>query len=144
MTFVTKFLNQLPGFIIGVLSTLTITFGSGFIKEFFDERTRTAKHKRNVAREVHKIINEASSGNYRKAPRDIEYANGVLTDLDGVDEKMGICMNSFVNLWNRIIGASKQTEQSERGEKYLINMLNEIEINRKELSTWANKLRAGK
>ncbi len=101
------------------------------------------KLKLQVARHVLGICNEASTGNFRKASRNTEHVNSVLTNLDGVDEKMEVVMNSFVSLWGRLVEHSGKAEQGEPGRKHYVEMLNEVEQKRKILVAWANKIRAG-
>lgn len=48
-------------YIIGAIFGVVGMFTTGFAKEFFSERARTKKHRIDVAREVYKVINEASS-----------------------------------------------------------------------------------
>jgi hypothetical protein len=141
--FITTILGQLPGFIFGVAATLLVAVGTGFIKEFFDERARKKKHKLEVARHVLRICNEASTGNFRHAPREMEDINSTLTDLEGVDKEMETIMNSFVNLWGRLVEASGKAGQGEAGQRHFIEMSNDIEEKRKALITWANRIRVG-
>lgn len=144
MTSIEQIFSKILPYIIGAIGGIVSLLASGFLKEYFDERTRIAKHKRNVTRQVLKICNEASTGNFRRSPRDIEHINSILTDLEGIDKKMEIIMNGFVNLWERIIEHSKKTGQEETGRKYYAEMLNDIEEKRKKLTFWANKIRVGK
>lgn len=141
---VTQILSTLLPYAIGAVGGIVGAFASGFLKEFFDERARRSRHKRDVARQVLIICNEASTENFRRAARNIEYVNSVMTDLDGVNEKMGAHMNSFINLWGRILDASQKKNQQEVEQKYFIEMLSEIEDKRKLLIAWANKIRVGK
>lgn len=128
--------------VFGFIGGIAVIFLTGFSKEFFDERNRRAKHKLNVAIEVHKICNEASSGNFKIAPRKSEHVNSVLTDLDGVDNEIGKIMNSFVSKWRIIVDRYNQTNQDDTAAAiHLVDMLNEIELKRKLLVDWANKIR---
>lgn len=136
-------IDKLTPYIIGAILGIVGTFVTGFAKEFFDERARRFKHKLNVARHVLEICNEASTGNFRKTSRNTEHVNSVLTNLDGVDEKMGVVMNSFVSLWGRLVDYSEDTRQGESGIRHYAEMLNDVEQKRKTLVTWANKIRAG-
>jgi hypothetical protein len=117
-------------------------FLPGFSKEFFAERARKARHKLDVAIQVHKICNEASTGKFQHWPRDMEHINSVLTDLDGVDKKMGETMNSFVSLWRDCVRA-QQTVLGVYAGRHYKEILGEVEEKRITLVAWANKIRAG-
>jgi hypothetical protein len=133
-----------PYVIGGILGALG-TIGTGFVKEFFDERARRAKHKRNVAREVHALCIEASTGNFRTPARDHEHVNSTMTDLDGVDRKMGVALNRFVTLWGLIIYETQKDKRNASKEDYAYfkGLLDEVQEKRKILVGWANKMRAG-
>lgn len=139
-----QFLSSAQPYIIGAIGGIISLFASGFLKEFFDERKRKAKHKRDVARQVLKICNEASTGNFKCAPRDIEHINSVLTDVEGVDKKMVLTMTSLISLWGRIIEHSEKSNQSNASEGHYVEMLRDVEEKRKVIITWANKIRAGR
>src|SRR4051794_33290680 len=94
-----QFFQQVGILIVGAILGIFGTLGTGYGKEYFDERARQRKHKINVANEVHKLLHEASTGNFKRSPRDIEHINKVLTDLEGIDKEMGKNMNEFVNDW---------------------------------------------
>lgn len=138
------FFSKLTPYIIGAILGIAGTFVTGFAKEFFDERARRFKHKLEVARHVLRVCNEASTGNFRKTPRDMEHVNSVLTNLDGIDAEMGVVMNSFVSLWGRLVEQSGMAEQDEVGRRHYVEMLSEVEQKRKILVAWANRIRVGK
>lgn len=130
-------------YVVGAIGGVIGLFTSGFLKEFFDERARVAKHKRNVARHVLGICIEASTNNFLRAPRDMEDIYGVLTDLEGIDKDMEIVMNNFVNLWGRMIDVRNKENPTKEDNKHFAEMLKEIEEKRKILTAWANKVRVG-
>lgn len=138
-----KIISTIMPYILGGIAGFGSAFLPGFAKEFFDERARRFKHKLHVSRHVLGICNEASTGNFRKPPRDMEHVNGTLTNLDGIDTEIGAVMNSFVNLWGRLVEQSEELEQNKDKSKFYIEMLNEIEKKRKILVIWANKIRVG-
>ena len=77
------FVSTLQPYVIGRIFGVIGTFATGFSKEFFEERARVAKHRREVARHVLRICNEASTGNFKQAPREIGDVHAALTDLAG-------------------------------------------------------------
>lgn len=140
-------------FVVGA-GTLVVGFISGqllpgFAKEWFAERERRRKHKLNVAIEVHKICNEIKTGNYRTLPRDWEHVNSVLTDVEGVDEKMGVVMAEFLELCQDVFEdyLAERGDLPERGvstAKEKFQNYQKVENKRKILVKWSNKLRTGK
>lgn len=130
------------GTVLGIVGTITTKFFGGYIERFNKEQERKAKQKLNVAIEVHKICNEASTSNLRVAPRDIEHVNTVMTDVGGVDEEIGEAMNSFVNLWVLVCSGEKRWIDKEKA-KNLIEMRSEVEKYREILIKWASKIRTG-
>jgi hypothetical protein len=140
---VVSLLNQLPGILIGVVSTLVLLFGTGFIKEFFDERARIKKHLLSVAQDLLQICNQASTYNYKLFPRDRENVNSVLTNVEGIDNELGKVFNNFVNIWYLIANLS-QTRMGKNETQDYREMLKKIDSQRSVLTTWANKFRNGK
>ncbi len=138
-----QIIDILLPYLIGAVLGVVGAFGTGYVKEFFDERARIAKHKRDVARLVLKICNEASTGNFKRPPRDIESINSVLTDVEGVDKEIELIMNNFVNLWGRIVEQSQKSNMDKDETRHLVKMLNDVEKDRKKLTSWSNQLRAG-
>lgn len=124
---------------LSFLGGIIFVFVTGFSREFFDERARRAKHKLNVARHVLKVCTEASTGNFKTPPRDIEHIHSVLNDLDGVNKELGEDLNNLVNLWGRIVELSSDDKNS----KFVIEMLRKVEEKRKKLVDWANRTRSG-
>lgn len=132
-------------YLVGAVGGIGTMYFSGYVREYFDERARKAKHKRNVAREVHQLVNEANTGNFRIPARSQEHVNSVLTDLDGVDRHMGKTLNRFVALWGLLVPELQKDKAKERKEEYdyLMGMLHEVEEKRKILAEWANRIRVG-
>jgi hypothetical protein len=118
-------------------------FAGGFSKEFFAERARKKRHKINVANEVHRLVNEASTGNFTVVPRDAEHTNAVMTDLDGVDEEMGKVITVFVARWYQIANMDTQGLQRIESTKHLMELRKEVEEKRVILIEWSTKVRAG-
>ena len=114
------------GVVGGIIGTITTKFAHEYLKIFFDEKRRKAKHIQNVAREVLIITNEANTYNYTEYPRSREHINSVLIDVESVDKEMGIVMNEFVELW---IALRVQFRNKD--------MLNEIKEKREILKAWA-------
>lgn len=141
--FIKTIIGQFPGFIFGVAATLFITAGTGFIKEFFDERARKRKHELEVARHVLGICNEASTGNFREPPREMEHINSTLTDLEGINEEMSVKMTEFVSSWRTFSRERSNGDLSPDNVKFAKGELDRAEKNRKILITWANKIRVG-
>jgi len=133
-------LNQFPGLIIGWVTAVLL----GLNKIIFSEMKRVARHRLNVAIEVHKIVNEASSSGYKILPRGPEHVNITITDLDGVDSEMGVIFNSFVNLWNRIGEQFGDKNKGVEQTKNYIEMTNQEDVYRVKLTNWTNKIRSGK
>ena len=132
--------TTLPPYIIGAAIGVLGTFVTGFAKEFFYERARRKKHKLEIARQVLKICNEASTGNYLYLPRDMEHVNSVLTDLEGINKSMSVEMEEFISSWRSIrpvgdvfMAAIFEQKQLDRADE-----------KRKILIAWANKIRTGK
>lgn len=136
-------IGQLPGFIFGVAATLLVAVGTGFIKEYFDERARKKKHKLEVARHVLRICNEASTNNFRKAPREMEDVNSTLTDLEGIDEEMSTKMAEMVSSWSTFSRERSKGDLSPDDVKFAKDQLDRAENNRMILIAWANKIRNG-
>ncbi len=140
-------INQIIGnvfpYIIGAAGGILSLFVSGFFREFFDERARRAKHKRDVARKVHKICTEASTGNFRTAPRDIEDVNSVLTDLEGVDKAMSVEMEKLVSSWQSVVLERSKGELSAEDVNFVKSQRDHAEEKRKILVAWTNRIRAG-
>lgn len=135
LSFITSpFIAAPIGYILG-------QFLPGFSKEFFDERARRKRHKIEVAIQVHKICNEASTGNYKLTPRSQEHVNSILTDLAGISEEMENEMLTFINLW-RLIRDFNTEANSVEGKKYYMELNMKIEPKRKKLTSWANKIRS--
>jgi hypothetical protein len=130
-------------YIIGTGGIVTLLW-KGFLKEFFDERKRIAKHKLNVARHVLKVCNEASTGNFKRPPRDIEHIHSVLTDVEGFNSDMEKTMTSFISLWQHVVHLSENRLKRAVNEKDFTKTLRDVEKKRKILVGWANKIRAGK
>lgn len=120
-------------------------FGEGWINSYFEKIERKAKHKRNVAREVHKLCIEASTGNYRIPPRNREHVNSVLVDVESVDNRISLVMDSFISLWRELVDQLKKDRQydGQAEYEYVKELLNKVEAKRKILVAWENKLRAG-
>lgn len=119
------------GAVGGIIGTITTKFTDGYLKIFFDEKRRKARHIQNIAREVLIIINEAKTYNFNEYPRSREHINSVLTDVESVDKEMGIVMTRFVELWIATIRARFHNK----------DMFNEIEEKKKILKVWALKNR---
>ena len=85
-------------YLVGLIGGIGTAYLGGFVKEFFDERARIAKYKRNIARHVLKICNEARTNNFRKPPREIEDVNSAQTDLDAINLEIGKVFNEFIIL----------------------------------------------
>lgn len=130
-----QFLNSVKpyvNFYTLVISGITFVCGllfRGFAKELFDERARKRKHKQNVVREVHILINEASTNRYSERPRSVEHVNSVLSDVDGIDKEIGVVMRKFVELWRK-----PKIEVDD-----IVTVSDEIEKNEKILTAWVNK-----
>jgi len=138
-------LGQLPGFIAGIISALIIAMATGFIKEFFDERTRKKKHRLEVARQIIKICNEAETNFYGQPPRDIEHINSVTIDTLGIDKKVGTQMKEFIDMWIGVNSFIKEHPPNtvpnvEKRDR----IVKEITIRKEILVDWANKIRIGK
>lgn len=118
------------GAVAGIIGTIATKFADGYLKFFFEEKRRKAKHIQNIAREVLIIINEAKTYNYNEYPRDREHINSVLMDVESVDKETGIVMNKFVELWITL-----------RIHFYNKDRLIKIEKKRKILKAWALKNR---
>ena len=140
MLSLTDILKTLQPYVIGFIFGVITLFVTGFSKEFFGERERKAKHKREVARHLLNICNEASTVNFRQPPKDIGKINATLTDLEGINTEIEKIANSFVSSW-QIIYSLVRPGMSSDERKHLVELLDEIEIKRKELVNWANKLR---
>lgn len=136
-----QYLDTLQPYIIGAIFGSIGTFLTGFAKEIFDERARKKKHKLDIARQVLKICNEASTNNFKQPPRSIEHVYSVLTDLEGINKKMSIEMEKFVSSW-QIMTNPNDIPFSDKG-KYFPDELNRAEEKRKTLIEWANKIRTG-
>jgi hypothetical protein len=137
---------MLSPYLIGATLGVLGTFVTGFVKEFFDERRRISKHKLEVARQVLRICNEASTCNFKSPPRDIEHINSVLTDIEGIDSAQEKILTSFVSRW-QIININAQTGNNGLNKlktEDFVTMINDNEESRKELVSWANTIRVGK
>lgn len=130
-------------YIIGAIFGVVGVYLAGFVKEFFDERARKAKHKRDIASQVIHICNEASTGNFKKTPRNIENIHNVLTDLEGIDNKMCESMDKFVSEWQIFAKGQNFRLVSNDRDKFINDGLESIEEYRRELINWANTIRAG-
>ena len=130
-------------YIVGAILGIITLVASGFLKEFFDERSRIATHKREVARHVLKICIEASTGNYQQEPSDMKSIYSTLTDLEGIDKDMEKNLNNFVNLWNIIRNIKNNKPPTHDQEKYYFETNKEIEDKREILVAWANGIRTG-
>jgi hypothetical protein len=134
--------DTLMPYIIGGIGGVITLFASGFLKEFFDERDRKAKHKRNVARHVLQICIEASTNSFIVKPREMEDIYSALTDLEGINKEMALNMDQFVSSWQFISRIQKL--DSLRGDKKLFKEhFDRVEEKRKILVDWANKIRVG-
>ena len=140
---ITQILNKLFPYIIGAIGGIASLYASGYCKEYFDERARIAKHKREVARQVLQICNEASTSNFKLLPRDIEHVNSVLTNVEGINSNMEAIMNRFISLW-QLIAQISQSHLGKEETKDLREMLKEVEEKRKRLVDWANSIRIGR
>jgi len=146
--FIYDFLHSLSlsSLIIGVLGYLLgifTKFVDGYIKSYFVEKERRDKHKREVARQVLKLCNEASTNSFRKAPRDMEHINSVLTDLEGIDKDMSVEMEKFSTSWQLIPRERSRGDLSSDDARFLKSNIDRAERKRKILISWANKIRAG-
>lgn len=142
--FIKSLAGQLPGFVAGVISALLVAYGSGYIAEYFTERGRIAKHKRDVARLVIKICTEASTSSYCNTPRDMERVNSVLTDLEGIDKEMCLDMETLISSWGVL---SRRRSNGKLGTEDIVfatDLRNRAEEKRLKLITWATKIRLGK
>lgn len=137
--FMDALVKQLPAFLVGGVIG---TFFKGFTKEFFDERSRIAKHNRNVARHILKLCNEASSSNYHIKPRDMEDVHAAMNDLEGVNKSMNKHLISFVAQWQLIVIDYQARNTGINVERTIIETQNDIEHHYKILVDWANGLRA--
>ncbi len=143
-------LNQLFGIALpvvtavgGILLGVIGSFGSGFVKEFFDERARKAQHKREVARHVLQICNEASTCSYRHSPRDVEKINSTLTNLEGFDHKACVTMEKFSSSWQCFAREHSKGKMTPEDVRFAKEQLDDAEEARKILVPWANKIRIG-
>lgn len=141
------YLKQNFNFSTLILSGATFICGllfRGLTKEFFDERARIAKHRRDVARLVLKICIEASTNHFRKLPRDMEHIHSVLTDLKGVDRSKSKFMEELITSW--CFFAQERTKEGLNGDevRFASEQRNRAEEKREILERWANRIRAGK
>jgi len=133
--------NTLQPYLIGFIVGIATMFASGYTKEYFEERASKAKHKRDVARQVLIICNEASSGSFRKAAREMEHVNSVMTDLEGIDKEMEEAMVKMVSSWGTVAREKTKGNLSPYDVKFIKDQLDRAEENRKILIGWANKIR---
>ena len=135
------------GACFGYVSTIFTLIVTGHTNFYFTEKSRKHTHMVNVANNVAKLCNEASTGNFKTPARNREHVNSVLTDLDGVSKDMGIVLNRFVSLWGHIIDLVSQSSDTGVNRvsrlRDLKETMDEIEEKRKILVEWANKIRAG-
>ncbi len=140
LTLIYKILQFIFPYLVGVVSGIGGMYFSGLLNEHFKEKARVAEHKRNVAKHVLKICNEASTKNFNKQPREIEDINSALTDLDGIDLEMGKVFNNFVTDWGLISGEKVRTYSDFDDKEYLAELRNDVEKKRKTLVDWAAKI----
>jgi len=141
---ITKLINtiisQIPGIIIGGISTATFLIGKGYVEIYFEKIKRINKHKLYVAKHVLDLCNEASSSSYSKRPRDYEHALSVITNVSGIDNRIEVNMRKLISLWV-LIAHREHPNMSPDDLSLNIEMRKEVDINREILINWANKIR---
>ncbi len=125
------------GFILGILTK----FADGYIKEHFDKRKKKTEHKQNIAEEVLKICNEASSNSFRIPPRDMEHINKILTEVELIDKQMETIMNEFISSWNLFATNRSAGNMSPDDVRFAKGQLDRAEDRRKTLIKKASKMR---
>lgn len=119
----------------GIILTILTKFADGWIQEIYKERERKAKHKINIAREVHAVCNEALTYRYQHRPRDMEHINHVISDVEGVDKEMGKLFEKFISDWVEGAINGNGVEGIENPSETRADEKREI------LEEWANKFR---
>lgn len=132
--------KQLPGLIIGGISTTIFLFLKGYLSLYFEKIKRVNKHKLNVAKQVLELCHEASSSAYSKLPRDYEHVLSVITNVKGIDKTKGAIMNKFVSLWV-LITFIKRPKMTNEDVEFDFELKNEIEEKKEILMEWANNIR---
>lgn len=130
--------------VIGGAIGFYFDFARGYSKRYFDEKDRVKRHQLEVARHVLRICNEASTGSFRVAPQDIEDVNSTMTDLDGIDEKLGAKMTEMIASWGTFARERGNGGNTGDDAKFLKEQFDRAETNRVILIDWANKVRNGK
>jgi hypothetical protein len=140
---INEVLVTIQPYFIGAVFGVIGTFAAGFSQEFFAERARKARHKLDVAIQVHKICNEAITGSFENAPQDMKHINFALTDLEGVDQKMSVKMTEMVSSWRTFAREFANGAYDPDEIKVLQGEFDRAEENRKTLVAWATKIRTG-
>lgn len=140
----THILQIILPYLTGVISGVILTIASGFSKEIFDERARKAKHKINVAREVHNIVVEARAGKYKIPPRDLEHIHSVIIDLGGIDETQEEMLAVFANYWSDYAKGKMVYMDGVYPLAPLSDVKGELRARASSLIWWEREIRVGK
>jgi hypothetical protein len=120
---------QITLVLMGGLVGFGINFFGGYSKEFFDNRSRIATHKRNVAKKILDICFydvDKLSMIIPTLSQTIEFKK-TCNHLSAIDKKMGNILSIYFN----------ETSQG----VILESLNNDLHHMRKELIDWANKIR---
>ena len=130
-------------YVIGGVVGIAGTYATGFAKEFFDERARKRRHRLDVAREAHKIVNEAITTRFQSEPRDLEHAYSVAVDVRGVDKEYGDKFYNLLGNWKVFALKPDYQGKSERENIASRNKHFERLINSAfELQSWSSRIRS--
>ena len=136
--------DQSPGLIIGAIVGIAGTIWTGLSRSWFAEQQRRKKHRLEVARHVLKICIEGSTCNYENKATDMKQVYATMTDLDGINTKLGKNLNKFISAWTLYAYSIQQGDKDYRDIEYRSSLYNEIAEGRKIIIEWANKIRVGR
>lgn len=138
--------NQVVGLaggsgILGIILTIALKIGDGFIKEFFIKREHSRSKRLEAAKDINAFCIEGMKVGFRHKPRSEEHILFRATEIEAIDHEVGVKLRVFLRSWMQYRDFLIENQNEVERERMAIGFKNDAQRYGDELlkisRTWA-------